>query len=394
MTRPVFLGSGLHTCLGVNVEQCVEKLRSPMPTASLVKCDLAVIKQPVPYFLMAECEPENKQKKFFEILSSVIAQALDESGLNEREQKELGLFVGSSSFEVALEEERYEKDLAESEDSIPLAECGMGNLAERIRDELGIRGPDFTFNTACTSSANAVWYANKMVERGDITHALVVAVEFSNRSTTYGFQGLQLLSSKQMLPFDERRDGLVLGESCAALVLGKPASQPQVDNTASTVLKKKPFYLIGAANLCDTFSMSVTNDDGNAVAEVIQRALSNANLSVEEIDAIKCHGTATLSGDAAEARGMLTVFDSLPLCTALKPYIGHTLGACGLSELILFFRAVMAGFIPGTPQGAGDTSSSVDFSLSQSPQEINEGNFVLNYFGFGGNNTSLIISNK
>ncbi len=117
-------------------------------------------------------------------------------------------------------------------------------------------------------------------------------------------------------------------------------------------------------------------------------------MSVEEIDAIKCHGTATLSGDAAEARGMLTVFDSLPLCTALKPYIGHTLGACGLSELILFFRAVMAGFIPGTPQVAGDTSSSVDFSLSQSPQEINEGNFVLNYFGFGGNNTSLIISNK
>jgi len=398
MTTPVFLGSGLHTCLGVNVEECLEKLRFPMPEASTISCDIGLAGSSVPYFLLADCDADDKQKRFFDVLFSVIAQALDESGLSEQERRGMGLLIGSSSFEVALEEERYKKDLEENSDSIPLAECGMGNLSERIRKELDIRGPDFTFNTACTSSANAVWYGNKLVESGDIEHALIVAVEFSNRSTTYGFQGLQLLGSKRMLPFDTRRDGLVLGESCAALVLGKhrvgkSGVGDQSHSASNSIEPCQPFYLRGAANLCDTYSMSVTNEDGTAVAEVIERALANAKLQAEDIDGIKCHGTATLSGDAAEARGMLAVFDPLPPCTALKPYIGHTLGACGLSELILLFRAVKEGFLPGTPDVAGETSS-VDFSLTQSPQEMREGNFVLNYFGFGGNNTSLIISNK
>lgn len=398
MTTPVFLGSGLHTCLGVNVEECLEKLHSPMLDASTVSCDIGLASSSIPYFLVADCDADDKQKRFFDILFSVITQALEESGLSELERRGMGLLIGSSSFEVALEEERYKKDLEENSDSIPLAECGMGNLSERIRKELDIRGPDFTFNTACTASANAVWYGNKLVENGDIEHALIVAVEFSNRSTTYGFQGLQLLGSKRMLPFDTRRDGLVLGESCAALVLGKPREGKQnvvgqAHSSSNSIEPRQPFYLRGAANLCDTFSMSVTNEDGTAVAEVIERALANAKLRAGDIDAIKCHGTATLSGDAAEARGMLSVFDSLPPCTALKPYIGHTLGACGLSELILFFHAVKKGFLPGTPDVAGETSS-VDFSLTQHPQEMREGNFVLNYFGFGGNNTSLIISNK
>lgn len=398
MTAPVFLGSGLHTCLGVNVEECLQKLQLPMPKPSDLPCDIDVVNDSVPYFLVADCDADDKQKRFFDILFSVIAQALDESGLDEQERRKMGLFIGSSSFEVALEEERYKKDLTENSDSIPLAECGMGNLSERIRNELDIRGPDFTFNTACTSSANAVWYGNKLVESGDIEHALIVAIEFSNRSTTYGFQGLQLLGAEQMLPFDERRDGLILGESCAALVLGrerggKQSIEDPSKGSSNSSEPYQPFYLRGAANLCDTYSMSVTNEDGTAVAEVIERALTNANLSAKDIDAIKCHGTATLSGDAAEARGILTVFDSLPPCTALKPYIGHTLGACGLSELILFFHAVEEGFLPGTPGVAGETSS-VDFSLTQSPQEMREGNFVLNYFGFGGNNTSLIISNN
>src|SRR5690606_1362243 len=125
-----------------------------------------------------------------------------------------------------------------------------------------------------------------------------------------------LLSPTAMRPFDARRDGLVLGESCAAMVVG-----PSSDSSH--------FRLRGAANACDTYSMSTTREDGAAVEAVIRAALADAALEGDGIAAIKCHGTATLSGDAAEANGMLRTFGQLPPCTSLKPFIGHTLGACG-----------------------------------------------------------------
>jgi 3-oxoacyl-[acyl-carrier-protein] synthase-1 len=99
-----------------------------------------------------------------------------------------------------------------------------------------------------------------------------------------------------------------------------------------------------------------------------------------------------LSNDEAEAAGMRRVFAQMPPLTALKPYLGHTLGACGLNELLLFCAAAEQGFLIATPGiGAGDETLGV--TLNQSSCELPRGNFMLNYFGFGGNNTSLIVSN-
>lgn len=379
MSRPYFLGSGLHCALGGNVQSAIDALRGPLPAPRLVPCNMDPRVGSIPYFLLAGLSADKPRERTEVTLFKVIEEALEAAALSDSQRENLGLFVGSSSFEIAIEEHRYRKALADDAAAVPLAEAGMGDLAEYVRDRLGLRGEEYTFNTACTSSANALWYANKLIEAGVIEHALVLGVEFINDTTTYGFQGLQLLSPTAMRPFDAQRNGLVLGESCAAMVLGRSDRQHS-------------FQLRGGANLCDTYSMSTTREDGSLVREVMRAALQDAGVEADDVRAIKCHGTATLSGDAAEAQGMLKTFDRLPPCTTLKPFIGHTLGACGLAELILFCGAVERGFLPGTPGLAADESS-VGFSLNQYARPIGAGNFMLNYFGFGGNSTSLVVSN-
>lgn len=372
MNPAYFLGASLHTALGANRQSCVAALKSFSPLQTVTFGSLG------PHYVLHGLPVTAIRERSDKRVLQVAEAAIEEAGLSAEQRRRMALFLGSSSFDIASAEDRYKSELSTSPAAFPLMECGMATMTEKIRNRLGLLGEDYTFNTACTSSANALWYAAKLVEQGIIEHALILGVELVNTTTTRGFQSLQLLSATEMRPFDSSRNGLILGESIAALVIGRNA-------------QAGGFYFRGGANNCDTFSMSTTNEDGSAVRDVITQALANARLEAGAITAIKCHGTATLSGDAAEARGMLSTFESMPPCVALKPFVGHTLGACGLTELILFCQAVEEGFLPGTPGLAAD--SAVGVRLTQACEAVAPGHFMLNYFGFGGNNTSLIVSN-
>jgi len=289
----------------------------------------------------------------------------------------MALFVGSSSFDISVSESLYRKELAAGGDSLPLRSSSFGNLAEAVQERFGLRGEDYTFNTACTASANGAWYAARLIQAGAIDHALVLGVELVNDLTALGFFGLGLLTRTTMRPFDPDRDGLALGEACSALVLG-PGDPDRS-------------YLRGGANLCDTHSMVAANTDGSMVAAVIEQALADAALPAAAIAAVKAHGTATPSNDEAEAAGMLRAFATVPPICALKPFIGHTLGACGLTELVLFYRAIERGFLIATP-GIGSDPAALGVVLNQTERPLSQGHFMLNSFGFGGNNTALVIS--
>jgi 3-oxoacyl-[acyl-carrier-protein] synthase-1 len=222
-----------------------------------------------------------------------------------------------------------------------------------------------------------LWYAARLIQAGVVDHALVLGVELMNDLTALGFLGLGLLTRSAMKPFDRGRDGFVLGEACSALVLGR--GDPG------------RFHLRGGANLCDSHSIVAASADGSAVAAVIEQALADAGLETSSITAVKAHGTASPSNDEGEAAGMLRAFATLPPLCALKPFIGHTLGACGLTELILFYRAVEEGFLIATP-GIGTDLATLGVVLNQTERPVTNGHFMLNAFGFGGSNTSLVIS--
>lgn len=377
-----FLASACHTSLGADVDAQLAALTSAPAAPGSVVAHYASQQQTLPYKLLTNTPLETLESRLYQVLDAVIDTALDAAQLTTQQRAATGLFLGTSSFDISASEAEYRRALLDSDTpAMALAtRSSQGMLANRLRQRFGLRGPDFSFNTACTASANALIYADAMIRGGHLNHALVVGVELFNSLTALGFHGLQLLTSTTMKPFDRERNGLVLGEGCAALVLGRHA------------VRRHSFQLVGSANLCDIYSMSAANPDGSTVAKVIEQALQNAQLTAQDITAIKTHGTASLLNDEAEAAGMRRVFTTMPPLTALKPFIGHTLGACGLNELLLFCAAAEREFLIATP-GIGTGDDKLGVSLNQVRSALPRGRFMLNYFGFGGNNTSLIVSN-
>lgn len=380
--RAYFTGFGLHTSLGRGVRDNIAALRDPIAPPRQVPFEFAQRREVLPYFVLADEPLIDVETRLFRVLTGVIEEALSDAGLSARERTDLTLFLGTSSGEISAHEALFRRDLAHHANAVPLnTSRGIGNLAYWIAKRFGLRGNDYTLNTACTASANALIHADNMIRSGRSERALVVSLEICNAVTALGFQGLQLLTHDPMRPFDERRRGLILGEGCAAVVLQR---EPRGADA---------FHVRGGANLCDTHSVSAANPDGSTVAGVIEQALAAAQLAPGDILALKTHGTASLLNDEAEVAGMKRVFTTLPPLCALKPRIGHTLGACGLTELALMCGALRLGFLPGTP-GVSAAAGDLGVTLNQAPREIGSGHFMLNYFGFGGNNTALIVSNR
>ena len=373
-------GFGLHTTLGrglaANVDALAEAPRAPHE----VPVEFGNERSSIPYYLLADAPLVDLEARFESALHDVIAEALEQAELTAGERRTMGFFLGSSCGEMPVLETQYRRDLAFSNDALPMVQTSsLGNLANRLRTPFGIRGPDYSFYTACTASANALLAAANMLRLGKIEHAIVVGVEMFNAVTALGFSGLQLITRDVMRPFDRRRSGLVPGEGCAAIVI-------------SNKVHRSRWRLAGGANLCDTHSISATNPNGSAIADVIQQALRASDATLGDIAALKTHGTASLLNDEGEAAGLRRVFERTPTLCALKPYIGHTFGACGVVELALFAGSLDRGVLPATP-GICASDSDLDVVLNQERREQPPGKFMLNYFGFGGSNTSLIVAN-
>jgi 3-oxoacyl-[acyl-carrier-protein] synthase I len=377
MIRPCFLGAGLATHLGTGLAENLAALHRRPPSSQMLERRVDDRIEQIPYKLLRDFPLDDPEARLPAVVEAVVDAALREAGLRPDDRRKMALCVGSSSFDISVSESLYRKELAAGGHVLPLRSSSFANLAEAVRRRFALSGEDYSFNTACTSSANGLWYASRLVRAGAVDHALVLGVELMNDFTALGFLGLGLLTRSEMRPFDAGRDGLVLGEAVAALVVGRG------DDGA--------FHWRGGANVCDTHSMVAACPDGAAISAVIEDALADAALAASDIAAVKAHGTANPANDDAEAAGMLRAFPVLPPLCALKPFLGHTLGASGLTETILFYRALEKGFLVATP-GIGADAADCGVMLNQSERPMTRGHFMMNTFGFGGNDTSLVIS--
>jgi 3-oxoacyl-[acyl-carrier-protein] synthase-1 len=386
MTRASILGIGVHTTLGFGLDQHCDALQQAPHAAPALRIHFAGASADVPCHILADAPIDqadllSQEHRVHDIVARVVDAALTQAELTVAQRRRTAIFLGSSSFDVSVSEARYQRELQTDANALPLgASSAIGNLALSIAKRFTLHGPDFSFNSACTASANALIYAAQMIECGAIDHAVVIGIELANITTLLGFHSLGLLTDQLMRPFDQQRGGLAIGEGCTAMVVGR-ADQ------------RSDLYLCGGANLCDTHSISAANPDGSSIQAVMQQALADAALSAKNISAIKTHGTASLLNDEAEAAGLRRTFGALPTLCALKPYIGHTLGACGLTELALFQSMLRTGHVPATI-GICAKPGDLGIVFPQTPVAVAQGYFMLNYFGFGGSNTSLIVTNR
>ena len=319
-----------------------------------------------------------------DLLVLAAREALMQSGLDvgsaSATLRGCALVLGTSGFLFAAETE-YRRHLATTGaiSTPPLRAAGW--FAARVAQRLGLGGPVITLSTACSSSANALLVAGDMIARGDITHALVLGIEGLSSISLTGFQSLMLLDPDGCRPFDAERAGLQLGEGVGALVLA-----------AETDTRARGDFLRGGANLCDIHHVTSASPDGSAMRAVMEQALRTSTITARDIRAIKAHGTGSEDNDIAEAAAMRALFGATPPpFTGLKRYFGHTLGACGAIETAAFLGCVRAGFVPHT---AG--FSHADAALKVQPLVTSipagAGNYLFNFFGFGGNYATLVIS--
>jgi 3-oxoacyl-[acyl-carrier-protein] synthase-1 len=284
--------------------------------------------------------------------------------------KNTTLFIGSSSLGTHLNEQNY------AEDGIKY--LGYDIEAHEICKKLGINPRYYLFNTACTSSANALIYAARMIKDGILDNALVIGVEVQNMLSLYGFMSLGLISKEGIKPFDKNRSGIVLGEACAFALLSS---------------EEDSWEFLEGEILNDISNITTPSKEGETLQILIEKTISRAKIKTSQIDLIKLHATASNSNDISENSALCKIFgDFLPLCVALKGYIGHTLGACGVSELALLLCALDSGFVP---KSLGFETKDEDFCVTPTTQKNAwSGRYVLfNYLAFGGNSAVFLIEN-
>ncbi len=379
MERRIFIqGQGIVSAAGNNGNNITATCKQGKTNLQYVSLPHSVDNL-LPYYFANNNGQQRTVDPLYDYIKSAVSAAIADAKLSLDNIRKLSIFIGTSSNDIGALEKRYQHDLQTLNTPYPLSTNGFGELSAYIAQQFNIQGAQYNFITACSSSANALIYATQMIAAEKIEHALVVGTESFNHMSTFGFHAMMLLSDQQCRPFDDRRNGIVLGEGVGALVLG---AQPH---------KSKSYYIKSGANLCDTGG--VTSSSPETIAKVMQTALTRADLATDDIAVIKAHGTSTRNNDTAEGQAMLMLFKhKVPPFSSLKPYLGHTMGACGALELICLLSCLDSGFVPSTP---GFSVMDKDLNISPLTEALpfDSGNIMLNFFGFGGNNSSFIISN-
>jgi 3-oxoacyl-[acyl-carrier-protein] synthase-1 len=247
-----------------------------------------------------------------------------------------------------------------------------------VRELLGFHGPSLAISTACSSSAKVFAAACRHLQAGLCDAALVGGVDSLCLTTLYGFNALQLLSSRPCRPWDRKRDGISIGEAAGFALLEQ--DQPGTGNLA----------LLGYGESSDAHQIATPHPAGTGAALAMQHALQMARLARDEIDYINLHGTATPSNDASESAALQQVFARTPAFSSTKGWTGHTLGAAGITEAIIACQAIEHDFIPGTLNTRHpDSKLAAGLVLQGRNQRVDT--VLSNSFGFGGSNCSLIF---
>lgn len=254
------------------------------------------------------------------------------------------------------------------------------SVADFVRRYFGVTGPAVVVSTACSSSGKVFGSAQRMIELGLIDAAVVGGVDSLCLTTLYGFNSLQLISSRPCRPFDRDRDGITIGEAAAFCLLER-----------STRPTPGSIVLSGIGESSDAHHMSAPHPQGLGATLAMQSALRMAAVEPDAIDYIALHGTSTPSNDAAEAKAVSTVFGSGTPCSSLKGHMGHTLGAAGAANAVVCALALRHDIAPA---GVGtlevDPALPVNYLLDNIGKPMRHA--LGNSFGFGGNNCSLLLS--
>ena len=275
-----------------------------------------------------------------------------------------------------------------------IADIASGHISMKY----GFRGPNFAVVSACASSTNAIADAFNYIRLGKANAIVTGGAEASITSAGVGgFSSMNAISTRNdspetaSRPFSASRDGFVMGEGAACLVL---------EEMEHALARGAKIYceVAGTGMSADAYHLTATHPDGLGAKLVMRNALEDAEMNPEDIDYINVHGTSTPVGDISEVKAIKEVFGEHAKklnISSTKSMTGHLLGATGALEAAACILAIKEGIVPPTINFAeGDEDPEIDYTLNYTfnkaqKREINAA--LSNTFGFGGHNASMIV---
>lgn len=302
------------------------------------------------------------------------------------------LSVGGVCLGTSLGGWGYAEDLLLREtlpDIDPELDLGFPYFAptSRLAADLKLSGPCQTISNACSAGTSAIGSAFESIRWGQTDLMIAGGYDVLTAMTYSGFHAIRAASTKGIKPFDRTRDGLILGEGAAILVL---ESLDHAVNRQAQIAAA----VLGYGSSCDGYSMVRPDPTGSGAAAAMAQALNQAALTPQQVDFISAHGTATTYNDPMETAALKKVFGELAYgipVHSIKGMIGHTLGAAGAIEAVVCCRIIQTGLIPPTIHLHNpDPLCDLDYV----PNEARQATVrvaLSNSSAFAGNNAALVF---
>lgn len=396
MERIVITGYGVVSAIGVGKEQTLAALQAhrtgiaPVQYLDTVHREMLVGEVKLSFDeLMSRVgvpsDAEAPQSRTALIGRLALREALEQAGLNtEADYARMALLSGTTV--GGMDRTEIEASVTADGEIVHYNyDCGTSTLD--VARGFGKFAFVDTISTACSSAANAIEMGADMVRQGLFEQVVAGGSEGLSRLHLNGFNTLMILDQQQCRPFDANRNGINLGEGAAYLVLEKESSARKRGVKPLAVLS-------GYGNACDAFHQTASSPEGEGAVLSMQKALKDAGLQPSDITYINCHGTGTPNNDVSELTALHRVFgETLPHFSSTKGFTGHTTSASGSIESAFCLLAMEHGFLPINLnfKDAIDGNCPIveDMVLEKTGKPIH---MLCNAFAFGGNDSSLILS--
>ncbi len=409
--RVVVTGTGMLTALGNDVESSWAGMVAGRSGIALITafdpsrldCRIAGEVKDFDSSGVLDKKDQRRTDRYIQLGLVAARQAMDQAGLPERldgaEAERTGVIFGTGLGGVGTLVDGISINALRGPDRISpfFIPMGIPNVgAGQIAISFGMTGPNFTTVSACATGGHAIGEAWETIRRADADVMVAGGAEAGIREPLVGgFDSMHALSRRNddpaaaSRPFDQARDGFVPGEGAGALVLEELG---HAQARGATILAE----IIGYGATADASHITLPAPGGIGAVRAAQRAFRKAGIDPADIVHVNAHATSTPEGDKAELQAIRTIFGEhagAVTVTSNKSMIGHTLGAAGAIEAIVTIQTIRDGCVPPTinlddpdPAGAGldlvaNVARTQDVPLALS-----------NSFGFGGQNTALIIA--
>ena len=405
-TRVVITGMGAITPIGNDVESFWQGLKDKKVGIAPItyfdttdyKCKLAAEVKGFNARDYMDPKAARRMEAFSQFAVAASKEALEHSGIDmEKEDPyRVGVCVGSGIGSLQAMEKDVQKLLEKGPSRVNplLVPLMISNMAAgNVAIQFGLKGKCFNVVTACATGTHSIGEAFRSIQYGEADVRVAGGAEAS--ITPIGIAGFTSLTAlnttddpaRASIPFDEDRNGFVMGEGAGVVVL---ESLDHAKARGANILAE----IVGYGATCDAFHITSPAEDGSGAARAMENAIKDAGLKPEDIDYVNAHGTSTHHNDLFETKDIkLALGDHAGKVkiNSTKSMIGHLLGAAGGVEFITCVKSIEDGYVHATV-GLEKPGEGCDLDYTQGDGVAMDVNVAIsNSLGFGGHNASLIV---